>query len=571
MKNTFFLFLYLYIYTSVFTVATGQNIQLDVEGKDSTETNVIKSHISKLEYSDFNSLKTELDSLEYLLQKQGYIELERKNILRTSDSSFQVLFALNKKYEYIYILNPEILSEYGFKKREIERFSTSDENNLIKINFETIESTLNYINQTISERGFPFVQVSLKQIKPETRNKNTLQAFLEIESTSKRTISKITVKGYEKFPKAFLKHSIGLKKGILFQKEKISSQSLLLDNFGFVKNIKPPEVLFTKEQTELFLYLEKTPNNLFDGILGFNTNEESNKIELNGYLNLELSNNLNFGERLELQYKNDGEDQEQFKVKLELPYLFQSPVGIEAGLELFKRDSTFSTVEKNILTNYQFNTKTKVFIGYKDYESNSLQEETLAGNPLADFNSSYFVFGGNYRKPQSNFIFPYKTTLNLSNEIGTRTEKNQKTNQYKINLIANHIFNFNDINSIFVNNSTSYLASDNYLTNELFRFGGINSIRGFNENSIDASLLSVLNTEYRYLLNYQTYIHSIVDYAYFENPIVNIKSQLYSFGVGIGLNTKAGVFRFNVANGTAKGQEFRFSNTKIHLSLNSKF
>lgn len=552
-------------------MATGQNIRLDVNGKDSTETVVLKSHISKFEFSDLNTLKSEIESLENSLQKQGYIELERKKFQRISDSSFQVFIALNKKYESLYILNPEILIEYGFKKREIERFSTSTENNLIQLNFEAIESVLDYINQTISERGFPFVQVSLKQIKPATKDKNTLQAFLEIESSSQRTISAISIKGYEKFPKAFLKYSVGLKKGLLFQKEKITSQSLLLDNLGFVKNLKPPEVLFTKEQTELFLYLEKIPNNLFDGILGFTTNEESNKIELNGYLNLILSNNLNFGERLELQYKNDGGDQEHFKVNLELPYLFQSPVGIEAGLELFKRDSTFSTVEKNIFTNYRFNTKTKVFIGYKDYESNSLLEEALAGNPIVDFESNYFIFGGNYIKPQASQLFPNKTIVSISNEIGTRTERNQKTNQYKINFEASHIFNLNESNSFFVNNSTSYLASDNYLTNELFRFGGINSIRGFDENSIDASFYSVLNTEYRFLLNLNTYLHSITDLAYFENLITNSKSQVYSFGAGIGLSNRVGIFKFEIANGTFEGQDFKFSNTKIHLSLQTKF
>ena len=71
-----------------------------------------------------------------------------------------------------------------------------------------------------------------------------------------------------------------------------------------------------------------------------------------------------------------------------------------------------------------------------------------------------------------------------------------------------------------------------YLTNELFRFGGINSMRGFAENSIDASLLSVFNTEYRYLLNQQTYLHSIIDVGYFENEILRQKEKLYSFGLG---------------------------------------
>ena len=52
---------------------------------------------------------------------------------------------------------------------------------------------------------------------------------------------------------------------------------------------------------------------------------------------------------------------------------------------------------------------------------------------------------------------------------------------------------------------------------ELHRFGGVNSIRGFYENSLQASLLTSLITEYRYVLASGIYAHSIVDYGYFRD------------------------------------------------------
>ena len=134
-----------------------------------------------------------------------------------------------------------------------------------------------------------------------------------------------------------------------------------------------------------------------------------------------------------------------------------------------------------------------------------------------------------------------------------------------------YIFNLNYKNSIYLKNNTKAVNSDSYLINELFRFGGINSIRGFNENSIDASFYSVLNSEYRYQFNQDIYIHSIIDFAYFENQITALKQKLYSFGIGIGLQTSAGIIKFSIANGNAENQDFNFSNTKIHISISSKF
>ena len=64
--------------------------------------------------------------------------------------------------------------------------------------------------------------------------------------------------------------------------------------------IKKPEILFTKDSTIIYLYLKKEKSNSFEGFLGFSTNQQSNKIELNGNIDLKLISNLNSGEELHL-------------------------------------------------------------------------------------------------------------------------------------------------------------------------------------------------------------------------------------------------------------------------------
>ena len=81
----------------------------------------------------------------------------------------------------------------------------------------------------------------------------------------------------------------------------------------------------------------------------------------------------------------------------------------------------------------------------------------------------------------------------------------------------------------------------------------------------------MLNTEYRYQLNNSIYIHSIFDAAYFENDITLTKEKLFAFGLGFGINTKAGLLKFNYANGKSENQKFKFSDSKIHLSLSAIF
>ena len=137
-------------------------------------------------------------------------------------------------------------------------------------------------------------------------------------------------------------------------------------------------------------------------------------------------------------------------------------------------------------------------------------------------------------------------------------------------LKASKIFNLNRKNSFYILLQAQGIDSETYLQNELIRFGGINSIRGFEENSINTTGLGVLATEYRYQLGPTLYVHSIIDAGYFDTPSQS-NQKLYGFGFGFGLLTDAGLLKFNLANGQTENQNFRFSDSKIHLSLRTTF
>src|SRR5690606_31730515 len=135
----------------------------------------------------------------------------------------------------------------------------------------------------------------------------------------------------------------------------IKEKTELLNNLRFANQAREPEVLFTGDSTLLYLYLTKVKSNTFDGFLGFGTNEESTKIEYDGYLNLQLNNNVNAGETFKLLYKRDGIKQMTFTANLRLPSLFNSAVGIDLGLTICKKDTLFTTPNQIINATYPVN------------------------------------------------------------------------------------------------------------------------------------------------------------------------------------------------------------------------
>ena len=564
MKQICYIFIYLNIYTGFLSLVHGQQITLTLSTEISMPENLKYALDIVKEHQDFTSIKKETKRISKALEKYGYLESSLLGIKKLSDSTASATYYLGKKYTQLKI----DYSNTPFTQNEIALISKNTKENYFIIPILQSRDVLEKLNQLQTKNGNTFGKLKLTNL---TTQDTIVIATLKTSEKSKRIIDSITIKGYEKFPKSFITYFAGIKKGAVFDNKQVIKKNNALNSLGFANSIKPPQALFEKEKTTLYLYLEKQNFNTFDGIIGFATNEQTQNIVFNGYIDLVLNNNLNYGEQFVLKYKADGADQESLTLKTQLPYLFKTPFGIQAELNIFRRDSTFSSTSQSLNVSYQISPSSKAHIGIVGKTSNELLSENQNLENLKDFSSSFLTTGITFIKFQQNTLFPVKTALNLDIGIGNRKTTSKNTKQVTISNVINYSLNFNQKNSIYLQNTTNVMTSDTYLTNELFRFGGINSMRGFLENNIDASMFSVLNTEYRYLVNQQTYLHSIIDVGYFENKILKQKEKLYSIGIGLAMSTKAGLLKFSMANGNIDGQAFKFSNSKIHLSLASQF
>lgn len=564
LKNTFYI-LYLIIYVGFPSGIFAQDIFLYLQAEKPISEGLKDSIGTPFKVSDLQFIEKKADTLQQILAQLGYIDNEFVEIEKTTDTTYTAVFILGQQYPNVKVR----YNQTDFSKKELQSISADISDTHFTLPISSIPRALTLLADINSNKGHPFTKLRLSEIEKNTDG--TLHATLLMDEGKARSIDSIVIKGYEKFPRSYLKYYAGVKEGQIFNRKKLIEHNERINSLGFASTTKAPEALYRKDSTTVYFYLKKENNNHFDGILGFATDEITQKVVFNGYLNLILNNNLNYGEQFSINYKADGNKQIEFKTNLALPYLFKSRFGASGALAIFKRDTSFVTTERQLRTTFQAAPRSQIYIGYRHFSSNNLQEEAIAGAPIDNFNSKYFVFGGSYTRTQNNKMFPIKTKGGIDLGVGKRNRKNIKADQWRLEGHINHIFQLSPRSSFFINNTTSILISDTYLENELFRFGGINSIRGFDENSIDASLYSTINTEYRLLLDKNIFIHSIIDAGYFENQTLSIQTELISFGFGLGLDTKGGLFRLLVANGRTAGQQFDFSSSKIHISISSRF
>ena len=437
-----------------------------------------------------------------------------------------------------------------------------------------------YVNQLLnqlSEKGRVFSKVQLSRLN--IKNDSTLAGHIRVAKSKKRNISAIKLKGYQQFPVSFLKYYLGIEQSSIFNKNEIVKRSNRINELVFANQTKEPQVQFTKDSTVLYMYIEKQKSNRFEGFLGF-TNDDQQDLQLNGDLDLSLVNNFNYGEAFQLQYKNNGSDQEKFAVGVELPFLFNTPFSIALGLDFFRQDSTFSTTAQHIKFEYQLNRRWRVKTGAQFYRSTSLQDEQsiVIDTSVVDYQSSKLMIGSslympsniNTRLPIKNSI-DFETTLGKRNLLGISNPEDDGVRQFNFKLDSQWFIPIDKRQFVYLGNYNRWLVSDNFVTNEMFRFGGMKNIRGFSENSLFANFYTVLQTEYRYILSPDLFVHSVLDLSYYENQRQKIDKNLYGLGLGVGLQTQGGLLRLIIANGNESGQNIKFDQTQFHISFSSVF
>lgn len=541
--------------------ACSQNINLEIEflSNSADVSNYKKIKKNAIEFTDLEKIiDVSIDSLK----KQGYFKARVKEITKKDSFNYNSIIELNEQFNniYIYDVNKVIIYEDKIRKIDNKEYYTVEINEL--------ESFLKKTTKKLADRGYPFNKIKLINIK-EIDN-SSISANLNVDLGEKRTLDKIKIKGYEKFPKSFTKQYLKLLTEETFDFEKIKEKSKKINNLGFVRQTKDPEVLFKKDSTITYLFIEKTENNSFDGFIGFATNEESNKLELNGYVNLKLSNTLNYGEEITLDYKSTDNEDKFFKTNIIAPFVLQSPLGLELSLNLTKKDTSYTKDEQSIGVNYL--TKNKHGISLHLSYLNSVSNLTIVNQSIKDYNSKFQKIRYSYLEPNiNNKLIPIKFLNTLEFSIGERRDNTNTRKQIKYKTKTYNNFKITNKSSIYLNFESYGLISTNFYQNEMLLFGGINSIRGFEENSIAANKLFMINSEYRFTIDNNIYINTILDSAYYENSLSDIKGYIYGLGLGLNINTNSGVFKINYANGVKKGEAVDLKLSKIHVSFSNTF
>ena len=557
-----------YIYTLfsllIFSSVCGQEYQLKLSATQQINNDILKKIYFQKKHLDKKSVYKEIDSTIYKLELKGYIMAKVDTVFKT-DSLFDVQFNFGPRTKNIRIQYKNLPTQY-LSKKTLNKISSSVTNNYFEIKFTEIPVTMQYIADHLENSGFSFTEISLVNIRLTT---GIAYADIKTNIRNQRTIDKVIIKGYSNFPKNFISNELNLKIGTRFNKSKLQYASNIINKMIFVEEQKPPEVLFTKDSTFIYLYLNKKQSNKFDGVIGFSSKENESGIEFNGYLDMAFNNIFNNGETIALFWKNNGNDSQRFNIGAEIPYIFNLPIIPKINFELFRKDTTFNNTQTKFDLIYALNNKGNISASLLTENSNNLIKDQ--NTSIQSFKNIFYGVQYNYEKLTNDNLFPVHFKIDLNAYLGNRKTEQDKIDQSKFKLLVNYQWTIDNKNYIFIQNRSGLLNSENYFENELFRLGGTNDIRGVNEESIFASTYSIFNLEYRFRASISSYFFTITDFSFIDNKTIQKSATIYSLGLGYAFTTKLGILNMSYAVGKFDNNPFQFNNSKIHIKVISFF
>jgi hypothetical protein len=537
---------YIYIlFLSCFSHLTfGQKNELILVAKDTIQNRIVseiyhtKKHLQKKDALD------EIDRILQQVKKRGFFTARIDSISKTNKELIAYL-DLGKKINEIIIVT---------KKDNTNGIIDSGIDS-IKIKTREFSDLTNQLLEQIDRKGNSFSEITY--VNPLLKN-DTLLLEMKISNSSSRKIDKVITRGYEDFPKKFITKYFLIDKNTVFSKQKLNQVSALSNKLDFIKEKKAPEVLFKKDSTHLYLFLDKIGTSSFDGLVNFSSKENGKGLLLNGNLDLKLNNTFNTGEKFEIIWNKVSDEKTDFKINSYVPYILNSKFSTTLEFYLYRQDSTFINTNFELKTDYSINQKSHASILYSSEKSNYLLD--ISNNDLASYSNYFIGLGYELKKSSTSNLYKYKNGLNLNLTFGKRKTDTESINQLKFHFSAFANVQINNRGYLNIKNESGLLTSRNYLLNELFRIGGANSIRGYNEQSIFTNGYSYSNIEFRYSLDTSSYLYSITDLGVYKENTTNKIKKLIGIGAG---------YQFRINNNLVNLGYVISTNSSTNAKLNS--
>jgi outer membrane protein assembly factor BamA len=589
-------FLLLSIYTSA-----QSKYSLYVKGVDMDSATIVSKTGLQTSFASANACIDYINKLPGYLQSKGYVTVSIDS-LRYDPASARIVLFVGELYLWAQLdaknIEQPILDAIGWREK---MFADKP------IDFTQVQVWEERILNHLENTGYPFARVYLDSLQLES---DKVAALLKVNKGPLYKIDSIRLHGNAKISNNYLQRYLDISNGSIYNKEKLILINKKIRELTYIEEEKPADLTMLGTGSVLNMYLRQKKSSQINILIGFLPNNNqlaSKKLLITGEGNLNLKNALGAGETIGFNFQALQVESQRLNMLYQHPFLFNSPVGLDFSLDIFRKDSSFVNVNLQLGAQYFLNTNQsgKLFIQKVQTIVNPgainspLIIQTRRLPDVADVSS--FNIGLDYDFNNTDYrLNPKKgNEFRIITSIGTKKLKKNneivdlkdpanptfdfeslydtiklKTYQLRVRATAAKYFPLgNQRSTVKTAINAGMFQSGNIFRNELFQLGGYKLLRGFDEESQYLSQFAIATVEYRYLVGQNSFFYVLADGGWGQDNGQKKHINYTYFGTGLGLafENKAGVFNLAWAVGKRNDTEFNLRQSKIHFGFVNYF
>lgn len=472
------------------------------------------------------------------------------------------------------------------------------------VQVDQLQSVQKRFLEYMENNGYPFARVEIDSVNLDG---GVLEARLRIDKGPLYKIDSIRNLGKASISTRFLQRYLSIPNGSTYKKSSLLAVSRKIRELPYLEEKEPWSLTMLGTGSILNLNLDPQKSSQVNVLIGLlpATDYSNNiydaprtKLQFTGEANINLRNALGNGEMIGLNWQQIQVKSPRLNLAYQQSYLFGSPFGVNFAFDLFKKDTSFVTINMQLGAQYSVSSNQSGAVFVQTQQSNLITVDTNQVKqsrrlPLeADLRSvslgvQYEGFNTNYRFNPTRgnewkLVLSAGTKKIKKNDVIIQLyDKNDpgfnfnalydtvrlNSFQFRINASGAHYFEITRVSTVKVSLSGGWFQSPNIFRNELFQLGGYRLLRGFDEESIYASQYAVATAEYRYLVGRNSFLFSFIDAGWAKNKAAAsaISNTFIGAGLGLALETKAGIFNISFAAGKRNDVDFNLRQSKIHF------
>lgn len=495
------------------------------------------------------------NQLQAYLIKKGYYfsQVTPHDLIPAADNKVELIFHIEEGYDG-YLSDLRFTGNKYFSADKLKQVLVLPPPERIRLT--DLPAIMNQTLNLYTSRGYVFAQVELDTL---ALNEQHLQAVIKIDEGPLFRPQKYIFSGNQITKNNTLLKISGLSQTKIFTPDVLTQAENRILQKPYIKSCS----IIPLDASTLEIEIEEAKMTKIEGVLGLNTDPQSSKQNLAGWINLQFLNLGGTDRSLLLNWQKTKVDYQLLKLSYHESGLRQYPFAGDLSFQNVQQKDRWNSVKAELSVYYYY---LKHKFG-SAFSTENLYPEAGANEDVTK--SKYYDLSGFWEYDAADYSPNPTKGSKIRLQAGWHYRDNDNGEKTIPVTEIDTAFWFTLAKRFVYSPALHYreISDREAADYEQYKLGGFGTVRGYLEDTFSGWRTGWINNEFNYLLSRDSRLFTFLDYGVWQSGKEDLSKPIMGTGAGIAVKTRVGIISISYALSISEGRIAGLSSGMLHMGL----